>query len=215
MIELGILYEEDCFETMKRLPDKSIDLLLTDPPWPQANSSLLGKGDELDSIRRLMDCAQRICKRLIVVLGSYCDPACLGEADNDFPFFLIVPLRYIPALYKGTVLREFDIAYVYGSRALPIGRRVFPGSAENVYIASQRVKVDHPCIRPLSHMERLISGFSNPGDIVYDPFAGSGTTLVAANNLGRRWIGSEFDPRWIQEAKNRIAGSREQTLLRI
>jgi site-specific DNA-methyltransferase (adenine-specific) len=50
----------------------------------------------------------------------------------------------------------------------------------------------------------MISLSSNPGDIVFDPFCGSGSTLVAANQLGRKWIGCELDSDYYDVAKERL-----------
>jgi len=54
----------------------------------------------------------------------------------------------------------------------------------------------HPTVKPLKLMSYLITMGSREGDLVLDPFAGSGTTLEAANTLKRRFIGCELDPQW-------------------
>ena len=60
----------------------------------------------------------------------------------------------------------------------------------------------HPFEKPVSLMERLIAIFTNKGDIVFDPFMGSGATLKAARNLGRDSIGCENDPAYFQLTEN-------------
>ena len=62
-------------------------------------------------------------------------------------------------------------------------------------------------------MERLILDFTDPGDLILDPFAGSGTTGVAAVRLGRRFVGWEKDPKYHAIATKRLAGTREQLSL--
>ena len=52
----------------------------------------------------------------------------------------------------------------------------------------------HPTQKPLSLMRDLLGDFSDPGELVCDPFAGSGTTAVACKELGRRFVGWEIDP---------------------
>jgi len=69
---------------------------------------------------------------------------------------------------------------------------------------------DHPCPKPLDLMERLIADFTDPGELICDPFAGSGTTGVACKRLGRRCIGWERDPKYHAIAQKRIDGAREQ-----
>lgn len=62
----------------------------------------------------------------------------------------------------------------------------------------------HPCQLPEALLERIIKVSSNPGDIVFDPFTGSGTTLAAAQNLDRQWLGCELSPEYAENALERI-----------
>lgn len=63
----------------------------------------------------------------------------------------------------------------------------------------------HPTTKPLPLMLELVSLFTDPGDLVLDPFCGSGTTGVACMRLGRRFIGIEKDPKYAQVARDRLA----------
>lgn len=69
---------------------------------------------------------------------------------------------------------------------------------------------DHPTQKPLELMERLVRDFTDPGDTIVDPFAGSGTTGVAALRLGRKFIGWERDPKYHAIAVKRLSAAREQ-----
>ncbi len=71
----------------------------------------------------------------------------------------------------------------------------------------------HTTQKPLRLMEQLVRDFSNRGESILDPFAGSGTTLVAARGLGRTALGMEAEPRWAATAIERLAGVVEQTEL--
>ncbi len=72
---------------------------------------------------------------------------------------------------------------------------------------NSREKAGHPSQKPLALMERIVAAGSRPGDLVVDPFAGSGTTGVAAVRLGRRFLGVERDPAFAALARRRIAGA--------
>lgn len=63
---------------------------------------------------------------------------------------------------------------------------------------------DHPCPKPLPLMFELVQQFTDPGDLILDPFMGSGTTLLAAKNLGRRAIGIEVNEQYCQIAVQRL-----------
>ncbi len=65
----------------------------------------------------------------------------------------------------------------------------------------------HPTQKPLALLERIISAASNPGDMVLDPFMGSGTTITAAAKLGRRGVGIEMDATYIELASKRLAST--------
>jgi DNA modification methylase len=76
-----------------------------------------------------------------------------------------------------------------------------------------RERPDHPCPKPLALMEQLIADFTDPGEIILDPFAGSGTTGVACLRLGRRFIGIERDEKYAQIARDRLTAEGECSTL--
>lgn len=69
---------------------------------------------------------------------------------------------------------------------------------------------NHPCPKPLGLMEALVRDFTDPGETILDPFAGSCTTLVAAKRLGRSAIGWERDPAYAAVGRKRVEATREQ-----
>jgi adenine-specific DNA-methyltransferase len=63
----------------------------------------------------------------------------------------------------------------------------------------------HPTQKPLCVLTPLIQSFSRPGDLVLDPFCGSGSILLAAKLQGRRFVGIELDPRYQELARERVS----------
>lgn len=66
-------------------------------------------------------------------------------------------------------------------------------------------RLDHPCQMPLDLLKRIVSYCSNPNDLVFDPFAGSGTTLRAAVDLGRNAVGVEVSSKYVGVIQNRMS----------
>ncbi len=64
----------------------------------------------------------------------------------------------------------------------------------------------HPCQLPEALLERIINVSSNAGDLVFDPFSGSGTTLAVAHKLKRHWLGCELSEDYRNKALQRILG---------
>jgi hypothetical protein len=67
--------------------------------------------------------------------------------------------------------------------------------------------VEHPTVKPVELVRHFLRLHTNPGDLVLDPFAGSGTTGVACAEMGRRFVGFEIEPRWVALANDRIAAA--------
>ena len=74
-----------------------------------------------------------------------------------------------------------------------------------ICMGAERIKnPNHPTQKPVKVLERCIKLASNPGDVVFDPFMGVGSTGVAALNLHRKFIGVEIDKKYYMAAKERI-----------
>ena len=97
-----------------------------------------------------------------------------------------------------------DNAYLFGEppESRP-GAHVIPGRMMDADGGGKQA--DHPCPRKLNHVAWLVRWWSAPADLVLDPFMGSGTTLVAAKNLGRKAIGIEIEEKYCEIAAKRLA----------
>jgi len=76
--------------------------------------------------------------------------------------------------------------------------------------ASDPIAFQHPAIFPERLVEDQIFTWSDVGDLIYDPFMGSGTTAKVAEQMNRRWIGSEISPEYVEIAKKRVVGFRRE-----
>jgi site-specific DNA-methyltransferase (adenine-specific)/site-specific DNA-methyltransferase (cytosine-N4-specific) len=77
------------------------------------------------------------------------------------------------------------------------------------YVSEIQNGIQHPAMFPATLCDKLIRTFSREGDLVCDPFCGSGTTLIAARNVGRRFIGFDLNPKYVEIAKGRLQLGRE------
>lgn len=86
------------------------------------------------------------------------------------------------------------------------------GGSHGVFIVNKGgdTRTGHQTQKPLALMELLVRLFSEPGELILDPFAGSGTTGVAAVRLGRRFVGWEMNPAYEDIARRRLTVAREQ-----
>jgi site-specific DNA-methyltransferase (adenine-specific) len=73
-------------------------------------------------------------------------------------------------------------------------------------------KTPHPTQKPEELVRRIILASSNPGDVVADPFVGSGTTLVCAEQLQRRWIGCDINPEYCLWSVARLENTPKRTV---
>jgi hypothetical protein len=114
-------------------------------------------------------------------MGAFFTPAAQGVGPWGFQ-------TIHPILYYGRDYRA-------GRGALPTGRALTEAAEPN----------GHPCPKPVSAWTWLFSKVSEPGDVVVDPFMGSGTTLVAAKALSRKAIGIEIEERYCEIAARRCS----------
>jgi site-specific DNA-methyltransferase (adenine-specific) len=90
--------------------------------------------------------------------------------------------------------------------------RYFTADSDSWYVArvcgTFKERTGHPCQMPEAVLERIIKVSSSPGDLVLDPFAGSGTTLATAKRLGRRYLGIELSEEYAQGIQERLESVR-------
>lgn len=237
--EIDTIYNEDCLEGMKRIPDKSIDLIVTDPPYIlenqgggffndsnygyHGNSRHVMKDiaemkdgindailDELCRISKKINmyffCSQRQIPLYLdyFVAERGCNwnllcwhktdpiPACGNKYLNDTEYCLFFREKGVP------LFGSFDTKGTYW--VTPLNR-------------ADKEKWGHPTIKPLPIIQMLIINSSKEGQIVLDPFMGSGTTALASVKEKRHYIGFELNKEYWEKSCNRIKFEQAQLSL--
>ena len=175
----------DCLEVMKGIPDKSIDLVLTDPPYPDYFQEEYQYKEGILNYLKTFDCRQII----------------FWTAKDNFPL-------------NHTAIHIWDKKVGAGSWYERIFERnggkeykVFRHYLINSDVAAKFTRdtnFPHPSQKPLALIRELVSIFSNEGDIILDPFLGSGTTAVACKQLNRNFIGIEISEKYCEIARKRL-----------
>ena len=194
------IYHGDCREVLPTLA--AYETVVTDPVWPNSSPDLIGADRPYDLLAE----SARLwaCKRAAVHLGCNSDPRVLAAVPDTLPFFRVAWLQYALPRRVGRILYGADVAYLFGAPpASRPGRHLIGGMFMDADAGGKQT--DHPTPRKLGHAVWLVSRWSDPADVIVDPFAGSGTTLVAAKHSGRRAIGIEIEERYCAMAAERLS----------
>lgn len=203
--EAGIsIYHGDCREV---LPSLGVDVIITDPVWPNCNANIIGADDPFGLFSEFCGLIPSSVNRVVVEMRNDSDPRFLRCVPERFRFAQVMWCQYAIPGYLGRVLGGNECAYVFG---VPIvsaaGRRVVPSVSQKAQ-PGDRPNNGHPCSRALVHQRFVVNWCSDLLEVVCDPFCGSGTTLEACKILGRKGIGIEIEERYCELAANRLRQS--------
>lgn len=226
MIEL---YNENCYERIKLLDDNSVDLILTDPPY-EFNPKNKGGGKMYETRKyhteiltrfgghnldigindNMLNEFKRVLKKmnLVIFINQYQFPQILNWCfENEYRYTITVwhktnPIpatnnKYLDDLEYIIMIRENGVK-MYGDYVTK--SRVYTSSVNR----NDKKLYNHPTIKPYDLIEKYVINHSVEGDIVFDPFMGSGTTGVVCKNLNRDFIGVEIDENYFEIAKKRM-----------
>ena len=206
-IGLATLYLGDAREVM---PDLQADVICTDPVWPNVPRDSVPGWQDPWGLWREACAAMPAAKRIVVVMRCDSDPRFLTHLPDGMPFLRSMNLPYVMPGYLGRVLGGDETAYWFGEPiARAPGRMVIPGRAPAVQPGGRPAN-GHPMSRAQRHFDWLVGWCADAGEVVLDPFMGSGTTGVAAVKNGLQFVGVEVHPPFFDIACRRIEQAQRQ-----
>lgn len=224
----------DCLDILPQIPSNSIDLIATDPPYNIGDSNKLtksgnkirtnkeswGEWDSMDE-KEYLEWIERNIKEFYRVLkdsGSlvmffdkfnitYLRDMGVKIGFHPVNFYALFKRNPLPNFRKNGFTSGFELGMIFNkNKSKKKWNFLKQNEMQNyfVYTIGQK-ETNHPTEKPVQAFKRLIQIFTDKGDIVLDPFAGSGTTLVAAKSLGRNFIGVEREEKYVNACKERLA----------
>jgi site-specific DNA-methyltransferase (adenine-specific)/modification methylase len=202
---------------MRTMPDKSVDAVITDPPYGISVQHKDGKmGGWSNDTKRWKHQINPVYKHFTGDDKPIDPQAFMGIGDKhifwggNYISHLLHPSRCWLIWYKRIKQQSNDQADCeLAWTDLSIPSRVFQHMWMGMLRDSENGEHYHPTQKPVSLMRWCIELSTNKGETIFDPFMGSGTTGVAAIQLGRNFIGCEIDPDYFKIAEKRI---KEATL---
>ena len=207
----------DCVKIMRKMPNECVDLVITDPPYVAHYRDRTGRSMANDDQAAWLKPAfwhiahalknNRYCisfygwHKVDVFMAAW------REAGFRPRAHFVWPKRY--ASGQKVVAYCHEQAFLLAKGDPPKPRLVLRDVLEWRYSGN----VHHPTQKPLIALRPLIEAYSNPGEIVFDPFAGSCSTAEAAQQSGRQYIAIELESRYCQPARERLAAALLQTAL--
>lgn len=221
----------DCLERMKEIPDGSVDLILTDPPYNIARDNNFhtmgrvgidfGEWDKGFDLFSYIDGLSRICTKNanVVIFNDWKNIGEIAKYAESKGFVIKDMLRWeksnpMPRNRDRRFVVDYEVAvwltmpkakWVFNRQNNTYDRPCFKGS-----LTPSSEKTGHTTQKPLWLMENILSTLSNEADTVLDLFMGSGSTGVACLNTNRKFTGVEMDEGYFDIAKDRM----ETTLTR-
>ncbi len=206
----------DCLEVLTRLPASSVDLILTDPPYGMnyrpKTFGPIAFDKTTDWFPEFIREAHRVLKpdrHIYVFTNDHCigpfRAALRAEGFTLKRTLVWVKDQHTMGDLKGDYANRTEFV-LFGHK----GRRTLHGNREsNVLFFPRVVHRSHPTEKPADLMRFLIEKSTSEGELVLDPFAGSGTVCLAAKETGRRYCGIEISTGYAEVAEWRCTWNGE------
>lgn len=198
----------EALELMAQIPDKSIDLVLTDPDY---NAKGIGPRQRQynKTVKRTDKVYRKFCRdwfrlskkksKLIVFTPGIANTHNYPQPDWQLCWYKACSISY--NRYGG--FNSWEPIFIYGK--LPKGKRLKVDYLKEFTLNSSKgPEKNHPCPKPQKLWRRLVETFSHEKDIILDPFAGSFTTAAICQEMGRDWICSDYDDNYCEIGKERL-----------
>lgn len=234
---IGKIINADCMDILKQLPDKCIDLVLTDPPYLIKNTKAGNKSSFAKSIQNMNDeikeaglvdgVSLEFCEQILRIQdkinayiwcnkGQIIDYLNFFVSDNKCSYEILCWQKQnaMPTFNnKYLTDKEYCLYFRKGGYCMPEryedAKTIF---VEPINIIDKK-QFGHPTIKPLKIFEKLVKNSTKEGELVLDCFSGSGTTAVACHNLNRRFICIEKDPDYWSASVKRLEDATNQLKL--
>ena len=199
------LHLGDCLDILRDMPDNSVDAVITDPPY----GVNVAEWDN-DVPYELLTEFLRVANYAVVWFGSA--PRMIADAKS----FPVEPDRVMVWAPKFTLSKIAKDGFAYRFHPLYWWRirkqKSIPWDLFNDNTECGNWW-KHKCTKPTSLMANIVSAATIEGELILDPFMGSGTTGVACIRTGRKFIGIEIEPKYYEIAEKRINDEKEKTAL--
>ena len=238
-IELNVIYNETCLETLKRMEDQTVDCVITSPPYnmnlrirngkycsrqivKELSTKYDGFADNLPIeeyyefhsgvMRELLRVSKVIFYNIQIVTGSKRSIFKMIGEFNEFLKDIIVWDKGVaqPAMQKQVLNRRSELILVFETD-YPISRQYRYANFDRGTLSDiwqirrgKKKNKNHGAVFPEELVEMIINNFTNKGEIIYDPFMGTGTTAIVAKRLGRKFIGSEIGNEYYKFSNERL-----------
>ena len=226
-MELNRIYNEDCLEGMKRIPDGSVDLIVTDPPYlmnyktgrrkdktHRFNDVILNDDNEQLITDYVKECYRILKDDTAMYLFCSSNKVDFFKRELEKLFSIKNMIIWVKKNHTAGDLesafgRKYEIVFLVNK-----GQRKFNGERLTDIWEFPKVSSDgqlHQNQKPIELIKRCIEKHSNVGDVVFDGFMGSGTTAAAALDTNRNYIGFELDEYYFNVAEKRLKNHTTQT----
>lgn len=212
------LFLGDCLEKLKEIPDKSVDLVLTDPPYGKKWARGLNgigvvkkKNEKFENLFWDSETPNKVYFEQILRVGK----SVLIFGGNYFTDVLPISNCWLVWDKRGETPRGQQIPFadcelIWTNLNKTIKKYVCVNQG---FIRDSKDERLHPTQKPTELILDILKDFSKENDLILDPFMGSGTTGVAALKLQRRFIGIEINPEYFAIAEKRINDWKNQSRL--